>query len=467
MIRLGYAKTDITPTIPVQLVGFNRADNTSRGVLNPLLAQVSIWESEERHCLITIDSIGFKRELADRLRARVGSMLNVSCDQVMLCFSHCHSAPDPAASEEYFEMVCRNVLTAVQSAAADMELVSVGWDNAEVDIGVNRREDILAVEKTDRQYKTMHTAAQRKIAALRRAAGAIPTADFICREYNISLDQRAGILEACSLEKEEKKDRKLLLIRVTAHCNVLKQDNYLISPDYFGTVRELLQEKYDCPVMVIQGAAGNIAPRYFDSIETPIDARGSQYIRSKTALGDMAFAIYEKLSQRIALIKTADTLSVHMYSREINFYANVPSLTEAESIAEEAKNCCGIDGTAWLEEVKRLHNAGVCRQEETVEVQYFAIGEWCICGVPYELMVEFSLEAMKKLKNPFFYVNGYTNGCLSYFPTEEEYDKGGYEVYWSLLIYYKYFNRVFPFERDSAGRLIQFIIENAPVNLQR
>ena len=134
IIRLGYAKTDITPTIPVQLVGFNREDNTSRGVLNPLLAQVSIWESEERHCLITIDSIGFKRELADRLRARVGSVLNVSCDKVMLCFSHCHSAPDPAASEEYFEMVCRNVLTAVQSATADMELVSVGWDNAEVDI---------------------------------------------------------------------------------------------------------------------------------------------------------------------------------------------------------------------------------------------------------------------------------------------------------------------------------------------
>ncbi len=422
IIRLGYAKTDITPTIPVQLVGFNREDNTSRGVLNPLLAQVSIWESEERHCLITIDSIGFKRELADRLRARAGSVLNVSCDKVMLCFSHCHSAPDPAASEEYFEMVCRNVLTAVQSATADMELVSVGWDNAEVDIGVNRRED------------------------------------------NVSLDKRAGILEACSLDWV---DRKLLLIRVTAHCNVLKRDNYFISPDYFGNIRALLQEKYGCPVMVIQGAAGNIAPKYFDSIETPIDAKGPQYIRSKTALEDMAFAIYEKLSQRIASINMTDTLSVHMYSREANFYANVPSLTEAESIAEEAKNCCGIDGTAWLEEVKRLHNAGVYRQEETVEVQYFAIGEWCICGVPYELMVEFSLEAMKKLKNPFFYVNGYTNGCLSYFPTEEEYDKGGYEVYWSLLIYYKYFNRVFPFERDSAGRLIQFIIENAPVNLQR
>lgn len=418
MIRLGYAETDITPKIPMQLVGFNRVDNTSRGVLTPLLAQVSIWESEGRHCLITIDGIGFKRELADILRTRVGNMLKISRDKVMLCFSHCHSAPDPADSNEYFEMVCRNVLTAVQSATADMELVSVGWDNAEVDIGVNRRED------------------------------------------NVSLDQRAGILEACSLERA---DRKLLLLRVTAHCNVLKRDNYFISPDYFGSIRALLQEKYGCPIMVIQGAAGNIAPKYFNSTETPIDATGPQYIRSSTALDDMANAVYEKISRKIASIKTVDTYTVHMHSRETCLYANVPSKAEAEKIAEEAKKYCGIDGSEWLEEVKGLHNAGVLCQEETIEVQYFAIGEWCLCGVPYELMVEFALEAMKKVKNPFFYVNGYTNGCLSYFPTEREYDKGGYEVYWSLLLYYRYFNRVFPFERDSAGRLIQFIIENAPM----
>lgn len=69
-----------------------------------------------------------------------------------------------------------------------------------------------------------------------------------------------------------------------------------------------------------------------------------------------------------------------------------------------------------LEEVKRLRDAGVHRQEETIEVQYFAIGKWCICGVPYELMVEFALESMKRSRNPFFYVNGYTNGVFVLFP---------------------------------------------------
>lgn len=381
------------------------------------MAQVSIWESEDRHCLITIDSIGFKKELSDILRIKVCNILKIPCDKVMLCFSHCHSAPNVDESKEYFEMVCSNILMAVHRAETDMHPVLVGWDNAEVDIGVNRRTD------------------------------------------NTNVDKRAGIVRVCGLNKEE----KLLLVRVTAHCNVLKRDNYFILPDYFGSIRELLQEKYGCPIMVIQGSAGNIAPKYFNSAETPIDASGAQYRRSSTALEDMATIVWEKLSQRIALIEVTDALTIDMYSREMSLHVGVPSPAMAEKIAGDAQEYCGIDGRSWLEEVKRLRDAGVHRQEETIEVQYFVIGKWCICGVPYELMVEFALKSMEKSGNPFFYVNGYTNGCLSYFPTEEEYDKGGCEVYWSILIYYKYFNRVFPFERDSASKLIEFILRNAPI----
>lgn len=108
-----------------------------------------------------------------------------------------------------------------------------------------------------------------------------------------------------------------------------------------------------------------------------------------------------------------------------------------------------------------MNDSGVKMQEEKVEVQYFKIGNWCLCGVPYELMVEFALQTQEKLKDEYFYLNGYTNGCSSYFPTEKEFDLGGYEVYWSLLLYYSYFNRVFPLQRESARALIDFVVDNA------
>lgn len=420
MLKLGYAEIDITPDTPMPLFGFHRADNISRGIERPLVAQVSVWESGDYCCLICIDSIGFAKNLADGLRAKVAKILNVSTDKVMLCFSHCHSAPDADSMTDYYEMVCRKIQSATRSALSDMQPVLVGWTNVEAQIGVNRREG------------------------------------------NSNIDKRVGILKISGGNQ----DTRLLLLRVTAHCNVLKRDNYLISPDYFGAIRESLQDKYGCPVMVIQGAAGNIAPKYFRSELTPVDASGPQYIRSATALEDMADVICERAEEKINVMDMAEDLSAKMYSRNISLLANVPSYEEAEHIAEDAKRYCGIDGSEWLQEVRRLHNEGIRCQEENCEIQYFSIGQWCICGVPYELMVEFALELVKILKDEYFYVNGYTNGCLSYFPTEEEFELGGYEVYWSLLIYYKYFNRVFPFKKESASKLIGYIVQEKLIALK-
>ena len=133
----------------------------------------------------------------------------------------------------------------------------------------------------------------------------------------------------------------------------------------------------------------------------------------------------------------------------------------SDMIAKEAMAECGIDGAEWLAEVQRLRAQGITVQEEQAEVQYFKIGAFCLCGMAYELMTEFALEAAERLKDEFFYLNGYANGCLSYFPTKEEFDLGGYEVYWSLLIYYKYFGRVYPFEREEADRVVEFAVDNA------
>ncbi len=415
MLKVGYAEVDITPEQPIELVGFYREDNISKGVQSPLLAQVAVWEKEERCCLITVDSLGFMKEMTDLLRERVCRVLGVSKDKVMVCFSHTHAAPNADSEKQYFEMICEKVSAAVERAMSDLKPVSVGYGNAEVNIGVNRRPN------------------------------------------GTKIDKRAGFL----LARDEKiQKNRLLLVRLTAHGNVLKADNYRLSPDYFGAVREALQEQYDCPVMVIQGSAGNIAPKYFDSERTPIDAKGPAFVRSRDALNKMAEEVRQNLVKSTRRITLTADIPVRMYSKETMLYAEVPPLEVAEKIATEAKEVCGIDGTEWLTEVSRLRENGIQRQEERVDVQYFSVGDWCLCGVSYELMTEFALKGVERTGNEFFYINGYTNGCLSYFPTEEEFDKGGYEVYWSMLIYYKYFHRVFPFERESGEALLKFMIDH-------
>ena len=450
-LMFGYGEADMTPDWSAPLVGFYREDNYSKGVLAPLLAQVSVWEEGVRAALITIDSIGFTKELSNALRDQVAERIGASRENVMLCFSHTHAAPDGDAGDGYFELVCQRVMTALETALEGMEEVQTDCINARAKIGVNRRSASNLV------------------------------------------DDRVGILEVRGICKGEDAvakgfGRKVLLLRVTAHGNVLKADNLMISPDYFGNVRETLQKRFGCSVMLIQGAAGNVAPKYFCSKNTPVDARGPEFVRSENALQLMADEVLRSVEEALGALATDENsmkagntnaggtnagvasignedggrgASLQAYSRWITLRSQVPTAERADMIAKEAMAECGIDGTEWLAEVQRLRAQGITEQEEQAEVQYFKIGAFCLCGMAYELMTEFALEASRLLKDEFFYLNGYANGCLSYFPTKEEFDIGGYEVYWSLLIYYKYFGRVFPFDREEADRVVEFAVNNA------
>jgi hypothetical protein len=249
---------------------------------------------------------------------------------------------------------------------------------------------------------------------------------------------------------------------LTAHNNVLKADNYLISPDYFGTVRDTLSKEFGCPIMVTQGASGNIAPRYFKSAINPPDANDERFIRSDTALEDMAKAVLCDVKPVVLSLHPQKIDQLSMYSRQITLTSDVPPYLHAIEIADEARKYCGIDGTDWLKQVQHLLQNDIHQQTEAIEVQYFSLGNGCLCGVANEIMVEFALRVSEFLHNDFFYFGGYTNGCTGYFPTEEEFDKGGYEVYWSMLIYYVYHGRVFPLRRNSATELIRFVTENTP-----
>jgi hypothetical protein len=417
-LLLGFAQCDITPSGPVETVGFGRTDELSRGVLAPLCAQVSIWQlGPTRCCLVTMDHIGFSRSHAEELRDQLSIVLGIAHECVMLCFSHCHSAPNDSAVPGYFLFVCRQVCEAAEQALCTMASVDIAWGNGHTSIGVNRRVGSSA------------------------------------------MDDRLGILKVCDAATGR---LRLLFLRLTAHNNVLKADNYLISPDYFGAVRDALQKRYGCPVMAAQGASGDIAPRFFQSALLPPDAPDSRFVRSAHALEEMAQLVLHDASPVIDALHPTPVSCLKMRSNRILLTADVPSPARAAQVAAEAKTACGIDGTGWLAEADRLWRNGVRTQQENVEVQYFKLGDGCLCGVANEIMSEFACKASAQLGDEFFYLGGYTNGCTGYFPTEAEFDQGGYEVYWSMLIYYIYHGRVFPLRRDSASELIRFVVQNAP-----
>lgn len=111
-------------------------------------------------------------------------------------------------------------------------------------------------------------------------------------------------------------------------------------------------------------------------------------------------------------------------------------------IAKKTDQEYQLDGQELRKELQRLLEENVKEQLDVTEVQYFVLGEGCLCGVANEVMCEFALNLSQNLQWDQFYFGGYTNGCTGYFPTEEEFDKGEFETYWFMLVYYAYYHRV-------------------------
>lgn len=399
-VLLGFSEMDITPVFNVQTVGFGRKDNLSRGILHKLIAQVSIWSlDDEKCCLVTIDSLGFTYEKSNILRDDIANMIGITRDKVMLCFSHTHSAPNISIEQEYSKFLWKQVLLGVDLAVKNAVPIKAAWGITEADIGINRRD-----------------------------------------EHGI-LDRRVAVLKIVDANTE---DMKLLILRITAHGNSLLSDNYFISSDFIGVTRKLLEENYGCKVMITQGASGNVKPRYSGSLK---------------ALDKMALEIKRAIAPCIKKLKPRSIERLFMFSCEEIFFANVPNMKLAKKISDEAMRQNNIDGTNWLKEVQRLNRKNIKKQSKEIEIQYLVLDNGCFCGVPNEIMCELAVDVVKTCNDNFIYFGGYTNGCGGYLANAHEYDRGGYEVLHSYLIYYIYHGTVMPLNRDTSDKLVSIVSE--------
>lgn len=413
-LEFGFSETEITPHTPIQTIGFG-VQEPATGVERALMAQAAVWRLGETICaVIAIDHIGFAIDHARSLRTRIADLIGAGLEQVMLCFSHTHAAPNDSAEPEYSEWVDERVLDAVRRAMNGMLPVRAAWGCADVEIGVNRR-------------------------------------------MGAALDRRAGILKVVDAKTGA---NAFALLRLTAHGNALKADNRLISPDWIGAARDWISKKLHCPVMIAQGASGNVAPKYFCSKLNPPDAddTSGRFVRTNDALSEMARAVWKGVGRVFDGIQAREVRTLRMHSARKALLARVPEMPRAREIAEEAHRAAGIDGTRWLREVARLNAEGVKEQYETVEMQFFQLDEGALIGVANEIMCELALEVAKKAGKTVF-LGGYTNGSAGYLPTAEEYDRGGYEVFWSMLEYFMYYPRVMPLERDSAETIVEMALE--------
>ncbi|HDR7515046.1 neutral/alkaline non-lysosomal ceramidase N-terminal domain-containing protein [Bacillus mobilis] len=416
MSRIGVCKVDITPPVGIDFVGYHRETGINN-IEERIYGTVFVFEKDEmKTVFISIDNIGMLVEDTNMIRERVASRLHVPFERITVVYTHTHSGPETVGEQSlvksYKTSLVNNVVHGAVTANNNLGLCEVGWSVTTGDIGVNRR------ERTSDGRAKMGTNIEGVV------------------------DKRIGML---AIRNAETKEISGIIVFCTAHPNVLKGDSDILSADYPGMTREILEKIVNCPVIIVQGAAGNVNAKY----------RGS-----REAVKQMAYTLSGHVLTMLPTVTYSPIVNVRTVSSTMQMkLKDIPEMNEIRSMAQLAEKQWGVNTDEWLTIVLEKYKQGIRQLRIDLEVQLFQVNDGMFSGIPMEPFSETALEMKERLQNEIAFLGGYTNGYIGYLPTREEYAYGGYEVELNPIVYGTTTNLLMPPEENTADVIVQKVIE--------
>jgi len=388
MSRFGMHREEINPPLGAAFIGYHREVGVA-SIHDPLYVTASIFESEQTTSIfVSIDNIGLLVADTDTIREGIADRLDVSKKQITVVYTHTHSGPATAGTEPltvaYKTILTQQAILSAVKASESMQSVEMGWGVTSGKIGVNRREkrNGHAVMGTDPLGVT---------------------------------DDRIGTLLVRRAD-----DASLVgaFVFCTAHPNVLKSDSVVLSGDYPGVARTILEQALGCPVVIVQGATGNVNAKY----------RGDL-----ASLQKMAFALSGHVLTTIPDVSFQPLMHHRIQSVIYPMrLTEIPVADVLQDMATYAEQTWGVSAARWLAYVQE-------RSGETltipVEVQLFELNDGSFSGIPMEPFCETALQIQQMRQTELAFFGGYMNGYIGYLPTAEEHPYGGYEVAINPVVY--------------------------------
>ena len=245
--RFGLAQADITPPVGIYHRMWGAASHDrSTGVHRPLTAAAAAFgsleedrpPSESEQILILLDHVLLWPAETDLLLERASRRSGVSRDSLLVVFSHTHAAglmgmereslPGGELIPGYLERLAATVGELISAARSRSQTATIAYGFGRCSLARNR--DLW---------------------------------DHELQRY------------VCGYNPEGPSDDTLMVARVTGerdepvasfvnyacHPTTLAWQNTLISPDYPGAMREVVERETGAPCLFLQGASGDLGPR--------------------------------------------------------------------------------------------------------------------------------------------------------------------------------------------------------------
>ncbi|SDK26829.1 neutral/alkaline non-lysosomal ceramidase N-terminal domain-containing protein [Sediminibacillus albus] len=416
MSKAGVYTVDITPPLGIEFIGYHRQTGITN-VDERIYATAFVFESNKtKTVFISVDNIGMLIEDTSIIREQIAIELSIPVENITIVYTHTHSGPATISHSEvvkaYKTTLLKNVVKATVKASKNLQPSEIGWNVTTGDIGVNRRE-----VTPDGKVK-MGT-----------------------NEKGI-VDKRIGIL---AIRNHTTQKLTGAIVFCTAHPNVLKSDSDILSADYPGLTREILEQILKCPVIIVQGATGNVNAKYRGSME---------------AIRQMAYALSGKVLTMVPTIdfKSISHLKIISDKLPMNL-KEIPETEELKRMASSADEQWGVNTNKWLTTILKKHKQQKKQLSIDLEIQLFQINEGSFSGIPMEPFSEMALNIQERLSNKLAFFGGYTNGYLGYLPTKEAYPYGGYEVELNPVVYGPITSLWMPPVENTAELVVDKVME--------
>jgi hypothetical protein len=415
-MKLGFAKTDITPRVGVELCGFGPFRNRhATGVRDPLWARAMAVQREDRRAVvIACDLVGVTLETTRRVRSLLGGSLDLAPDEVMICCSHTHSGPAPGcyigwgeADPPYLEILPHRIAAAAAQAMRNLQPARV--HHAEVPcegIAINREYD---------QFWA-------------------PYEDAMQPDWRPAKPELTDT--TCHVLAGRKPDGELLGFVAYYGCHpvVCCDQSRVIHGDYPGVALNNLERDYPGSVgLFLQGAQGDV--------NTAIGGRNQE--ESLLALDEIAGRFARSVRRGIETAKALEIDRLAVCRREVIFSRRRWSADELHARLTDCEKrilAAGPDGLPTdasqdmrLQMVYAIALRGILRRLEqgdpldpVTEVHGLRLGPIAVLGSPFETFRAIKTDVCAAAQATIPLVTSFVNDSTGYAVDHTCAERGGY-----------------------------------------
>lgn len=378
-MRFAIKHIDITPTEPTYLSGqINRIAQHTH-VLDPLYATTLVIEQKDQiFVFLGFDLLMLDASLVDLVRSVISFHTKVPYDHIFIMPSHTHAGPE-VLNEGLFGIKLQDVLPGYRESLVD-------------------------------KVKQISFEALHELQDVRCCFAKVELKDLFTNrnDPNRAIDRYLRLIAFMNDENEIIGS----FINLACHPTILGTENTAISSDFFGVLRDAIEDQYHFPVLISNGAEGDISNRH-----TRISSDVCEMIRVREILK-------KQLPTRLDWVPVDDRLSI--IQKKFSFKTCLQKERMQWMIEhnnQRLQSETNQDKIKLLNASNTILNVYLSRPTEglvTIEYNILKFGHLILCFLPMELFSSHYLDLKSRLKHELILV-GLSNISIGYLVDKDAY----------------------------------------------